>query len=64
LISDAYDMKAICDFYTPRQFLNQCGAAGLDVVLFYCANDFIAKYPSLADFLKKELDIVILTQDR
>jgi beta-N-acetylhexosaminidase len=59
LISDAYDMKAICDFYTPRQFLNQCGAAGLDVVLFYCANEFTAKYPSLSDFLKKELDIVV-----
>ena len=58
LISDGYDMKAICDFYTPRQFLNQCGVAGLDVVLFYCDNDFTAKYPSLADFLKKELDIV------
>lgn len=59
LISDAYDMKAICDFYTPRQFLNQCGAAGLDVVLFYCADAFNAKYASLADFLNKELDIVV-----
>ena len=59
LISDAYDMKAICDVYTPRQFLNQCGAAGLDVVLFYCADAFNAKYASLADFLNKELDIVV-----
>ncbi len=59
LISDAYDMKAICDFYTPRQFLNHCGGAGIDAALFYCADAFIAKYASLADFLKKELDIVV-----
>ncbi len=59
LISDAYDMKAICDVYTPKQFLKQCGVAGLDVVLFYCADAFNTKYASLADFLNKELGIVV-----
>ncbi len=57
LISDAYDMKAICDFYTPRQFLKQCGAAGLDVVLFYCDDQYIKTFPSLVGFLKQELDM-------
>ena len=52
-ITDDYRMKAISDFYTPKEFLDQCGRAGMAVVLF-CSHP-----QSLAQFLKDELDIAI-----
>ena len=58
-IADGYEMKAVFNRYSPREFLNYCTDAGIGAVLFFCEDSYYPLDYTLQDFLKERLGLEV-----
>jgi beta-N-acetylhexosaminidase len=54
-VTDAYEMKAISDKYTPKEFLDHSKKIGINLVLLFCDNGIYGKEYRLQNFLIEKL---------